>query len=275
LESQANDYILTCANISKSFGGIHALKNVQLKIKRGQVHALLGENGAGKSTLMKIVIGLYKPDSGQMTFEGQPYSPNGPADALRKGISMVHQELNPEPHLSIAENIFLNREHTVKGLPFLNKKETNRQALEILQKFEFDKDPKTLMETLTLAEVQMIEIIKAVSCDAKVIIMDEPTSSLDSEETQRLFRTIRGLKEKGVSIIYISHRMEEIFEICDEVSVFRDGEYVCTRPLDGVTKQELVSLMVGHTVKDIFPKIECEIGKPVFKVENFFRQWFP
>lgn len=271
---QSNDYILTCSGIGKAFGGTQALKNVQLNIKKGEVHALLGENGAGKSTLMKIVIGLYKPDTGTMTFEGKPYHASGPADALRKGISMVHQELNPEPHLSIAESIFLNREHTIKGLPFLNKKETNRQAAKILKNFDIDKDPKTLMEDLTLAEVQMIEIIKAVSCDARIIIMDEPTSSLDSEETQHLFRTIRDLKEKGVSIIYISHRMEEIFEICDQVSVFRDGEFVNTCPIAGVSKQELISMMVGRTVKNIFPKTECEIGKTVLKVENLSGKGF-
>lgn len=274
MEGQNNDYILECSGISKAFGGTQALKNVQLHVKKGEVHALLGENGAGKSTLMKCVIGLHKQDEGTMIFEGKPYVTSGPADALRKGISMVHQELNPEPHLSIAESIFLNREHTIKGLPFLNKKETNRQAEIILKRFGINKDPKTLMEELTLADVQMIEIIKAVSCDARIIIMDEPTSSLDSEETQHLFKTIRELKEKGVSIIYISHRMEEIFEICDTVSVFRDGEYVNTCPLKGVTNQELISMMVGRTVKNIFPKIECEIGKPVFRVENLSGKGF-
>lgn len=274
MEGQKNDYILECSGISKAFGGTQALKNVQLHIKKGEVHALLGENGAGKSTLMKIVIGLYKPDEGNMVFEGQPYVTSGPADALRKGISMVHQELNPEPHLSIAESIFLNREHTVKGLPFLSKKETNRQAEMILKRFGIDKDPRTLMEELTLADVQMIEIIKAVSCDARIIIMDEPTSSLDSEETQHLFKTIRELKEKGVSVIYISHRMEEIFEICDMVSVFRDGEYVNSCPLEGVTNQELIAMMVGRTVKNIFPKTDCEIGETVFKVENLSGKGF-
>jgi ribose transport system ATP-binding protein/inositol transport system ATP-binding protein len=274
LEEQNKDYILECTGISKAFGGTQALKNVQLQIKKGEVHALLGENGAGKSTLMKIVIGLHKPDEGEMVFEGQRYAANGPADALRKGISMVHQELNPEPHLSIAESIFLNREHTMKGLPFLNKKETNRQAGIILKRFGIEKDPRTLMEELTLAEVQMIEIIRAVSCDARIIIMDEPTSSLDSEETQHLFHTIRELKEKGVSIIYISHRMEEIFEICDRVSVFRDGEYVNSCPLEGVTNEELIAMMVGRQVKSIFPKIECEIGETVLKVENLSGKGF-
>ena len=199
-----NEYILECEGICKSFGGTQALKDVQLHIRPGEVHALLGENGAGKSTLMKAIIGLHKPDAGTITYMGKPYSVKGPAEALKAGISMIHQELNPEPYLTIAESIFLKREDT-KGI-FLNKKKQNQRAEEILKKFDFPYGPTTLMKELTLAQVQMIEIIKAVSCDSKVIIMDEPTSSLDSEETEHLFKTIRELKEKGVAIIYISHR---------------------------------------------------------------------
>lgn len=263
-----NEYILECEGISKAFGGTQALSNVQLHIKPGEVHALLGENGAGKSTLMKIIIGLYKADSGSIVFGGKPYSARGPADAMAAGISMIHQELNPEPYLTIAESIFLNREDVKKGMPFLDKKKTNARAEQILKQFEFPKSAKTMMEDLTLAQVQMVEIIKAVSCDARVIIMDEPTSSLDSEETEHLFSTIRDLKEKGVAIIYISHRMEEIFEICDRVSVFRDGQYVGSRSMEGVTTKELISMMVGRTVDNVFPKQSCPIGNVVFRVEE-------
>ena len=181
---------------------------------------------------------------------------------------MIHQELNPEPYLTIAESIFLNREDVKKGMPFLDKKKTNARAEQILKQFEFPKSAKTMMEDLTLAQVQMVEIIKAVSCDARVIIMDEPTSSLDSEETEHLFSTIRDLKEKGVAIIYISHRMEEIFEICDRVSVFRDGQYVGSRSMEGVTTKELISMMVGRTVDNVFPKQSCPIGNVVFRVEE-------
>ena len=272
--NNVNDYIFECSNISKAFGGTQALKDVELHIKKGEVHALLGENGAGKSTLMKIIIGLYKADEGSMTFEGKPYIVNGPADAINTGISMIHQELNPEPHLSIAESIFLNREDTFGKTPFLNKKATNERAAEILKKFDFKMSPKILMEDLTLAQVQMIEIIRAVSCNARLIIMDEPTSSLDSNETEHLFKTIRDLKAKGVSIIYISHRMEEIFEICDSVSVFRDGRYIESRPMNGVTTDELISLMVGRTVKNVFPKVDCEIGETVLKAENISGKGF-
>ena len=213
-------YILNCDGISKSFGGTHALKKVQLHVKPGEVHALLGENGAGKSTLMKIVIGLYTQDEGTMTFQGKPYQARGPVDAIKAGISMIHQELNPEPHLTIAESIFLNREDT-KGL-LLDKKKTNEKAQKILDDFGFPYPATTVIGKLKLADVQMVEIIKAVSTDAKMIIMDEPTSSLDQTETERLFEVIRDLKKKGVSIIYISHRMSSC-RFCDRIIVLSGG----------------------------------------------------
>ncbi|MEG2938727.1 MAG: ATP-binding cassette domain-containing protein, partial [Oscillospiraceae bacterium] len=173
-----DDYILNVDGISKAFGGTKALIDVQLHVKKGEVHALLGENGAGKSTLMNIIIGLYKSDKGTIEFEGKPYVVRGPVDAMQKGIAMVHQELNPEPHLTVAENIFLHRED-MRG-PFLNKKVQNERAQKILDQFDVAYNAKTLMKELTLAQVQMAEIIKAVSCNARLIIMDEPTSSLDS-----------------------------------------------------------------------------------------------
>lgn len=262
----AEEYILECNGISKAFGGTQALKDVQLRLKKGEVHALLGENGAGKSTLMKIIIGLYKADEGSILFDGRPYLARGPADAIAKGISMIHQELNPEPYLTIAESIFLNREDTM-GF-WLNKKLTNEKAKQILEDFGFKKSPLTVMEDLTLAEAQMIEIIRAVSCNAKVIIMDEPTSSLDSEETEHLFRTIRDLQKKGVAIIYISHRMDEIYKICNTVSIFRDGTYIDTHGVNDVSREELISEMVGRKVANVFPKTECEIGDVVFRAEN-------
>lgn len=267
-----NNFILNCEGISKAFGGTQALKDVQLHIRAGEVHALLGENGAGKSTLMKIVIGLIKQDTGTMEFEGKPYQANGPVDALKSGISMIHQELNPEPYLTVAESIFLKREST-KGF-LLDKKTQNQKCEELLRKFDVPYTAKTMMKDLTLAQIQMVEIIKAVSCDARLIIMDEPTSSLDSTETDHLFDTIRDLKKKGVAIIYISHRMEEIFEICDHVSVFRNGTYVDTKSMVGVTREELISMMVGREVKNVFPKVDCEIGETVFKVEGLCGKGF-
>ncbi len=268
-----NEYILSCEGISKSFGGTHALRNVQLHVKPGEVHALLGENGAGKSTLMKIVIGLYSQDEGSMTFDGKPYQAKGPVDAIKAGISMIHQELNPEPHLTIAESIFLNREDT-RGKFFLNKKKQNERTEKILKDFEFPYPATTLIRNLTLAEVQMVEIIKAVSTNAKLIIMDEPTSSLDSKETDHLFDVIRDLKKKGVAIIYISHRMEEIFEICEQVSVFRDGEFIDSKPLNDVSREDLIAMMVGRKVENIFPKVDCKIGDVVFRAEGLTGKGF-
>lgn len=269
-----SDTIFECTGIYKSFGGTRALHDVRLSVKRGEVLALLGENGAGKSTLMKCIIGLHRPDGGNMFFQGRPYSVRGPAEAIEAGISMIHQELNPEPHLSVAETIFLNREDTYGKIPLLNKKETNRKAQEILDAFHFHIKATTLMQDLTLAQIQMIEIVRAVSCNASLIIMDEPTSSLDSEETKRLFDTIRGLKAKGASVIYISHRMEEIFEICDRVSIFRDGRYIDTREIGDVSRDDLISKMVGRTIKSVFPKVDCPIGEAVLKVEGFSGKGF-
>ena len=271
-EGRGNDYILECEGLSKSFGGTKALQDVELHIRRGEVHALVGENGAGKSTLMKAIIGLHKADSGTILFEGQPYKVNGPAEAIKKGITMIHQELNPEPHLTVAENIFLHNED-MNGI-FLNKKETNRKAVQILERFNFHISPTMLVGDLTLAQAQMIEIMKAVNTNAKLVIMDEPTSSLDNDETQRLFETIHQLKEQGVSVVYISHRMEEIFSICDTVSVFRDGRFIDCKPISEVTEQSLISMMVGREVGNVYPEKKCPIGDVVFKVEGLTGKGF-
>ncbi len=268
------EYILDCHDITKTFGGTKALKGVQFRLKKGQVHALIGENGAGKSTLMNIICGLLQPNSGSIEFEGKPYSVSTPVDAINAGIAMIHQELNPQPYLSIAENIFLNREDSYRGTGLLDKRATNRKAQDILDKFDVRLNPKTHMEHLTIAQMQMIEIIKAVSTNARLVLMDEPTSSLDSEESKRLFRTIRELQGKGVTVVYISHRMDEIFEICDSYSVFRDGMFIDSGNIADVTKDEIISLMVGRDVESVFPKTECTIGDVVFKAEKLTGKGF-
>ena len=272
MSEQSREYILECEGISKAFGGTQALKDVQLHVRPGEVHALLGENGAGKSTLMKIVIGLYHQDSGTMTFDGKPYQARGPVDAIKSGISMIHQELNPEPHLTIAESIFLKREDR-KGI-FLDKRRQNERTQKILDEFGFPYPATTLIRDLKLADVQMVEIIRAVSTNAKMIIMDEPTSSLDAQETEHLFKVIRDLKAQGVAIIYISHRMAEIYEICDTVSVFRDGQYIATSALKDVTNDDLIAMMVGRRVENQFPKVDCPIGDVVFKAEHLSGKGF-
>ncbi len=272
MSEQSREFILECEGISKAFGGTQALKNVQLHVRPGEVHALLGENGAGKSTLMKIVIGLYHQDSGSMVFDGKPYQARGPVDAINSGISMIHQELNPEPHLTIAESIFLKREDH-RGI-FLDKRRQNERTQKILDDFGFPYPATTLIRDLKLADVQMVEIIRAVSTNAKMIIMDEPTSSLDAQETEHLFKVIRDLKAQGVAIIYISHRMAEIYEICDTVSVFRDGEFIGSSALKDVTNDDLIAMMVGRRVENQFPKVDCPIGDVVFKAEHLSGKGF-
>lgn len=266
------EYILECHDLSKSFGGTHALSNVDIMIRPGTVHALMGENGAGKSTLMKCIIGLHAQDSGTITFEGEPYSIRNPAEAAMRGVAMVHQELNVEPYLTIAENIYLHRED-VSG-PFLNKKATLKRAQKLLDDFGFDAPAKMEMQSLPLAKAQMVEIIKAVSQNARLIIMDEPTSSLDSEETEHLFQTIRNLKAQGKTIVYISHRMEEIYQICDDYTVFRDGRSVGAGRVADITSADLITLMVGREVKNVFPKTECEIGEVALEVKNLTGKGF-
>ena len=268
----ADEWILECQNLTKTFGGIKALKDVEIHVKKGEVHALVGENGAGKSTLMKVIIGLEKADSGTILFEGNHFKANSPAEAISKGITMIHQELNPEPYLTVAENIFLHSED-VRGI-VLNKKETNRKAAEVLKEFKLNVSPRYLVEGLTLAQAQVIEIIKAVHRNAKLVIMDEPTSSLDSEETQQLFSIIRKLKNDGVSVIYISHRMEEIFGICDRVSVFRDGRFIDCKSISEVTPQSLITMMVGREVSSVFPKVDCKIGDVALRGEHLSGKGF-
>ena len=269
---ESDTYFFEAKGIKKAFGGTQALKSAQLQVKKGEVLALLGENGAGKSTLMKIIIGLERADAGEMFIDGKPYIARGPIEAMHAGISMIHQELNTEPYLTVAENIFLNREDT-KGI-FLDKKETVRKTKKLMEDFGFSIHPETEMGKLSIAEAQMVEIIKAASCNAKMVIMDEPTSSLDNAETERLFKIIADLKSKGVSIIYISHRLEEIYKIADRAAVFRDGEYITTQEIEGLSQSQIISYMVGHEVKDLYPKVEADIGDVVLEVKNLSGKGF-
>jgi inositol transport system ATP-binding protein len=267
-----NNYILAVKGISKSFFGVHALENVDLMVKKGEVHALVGENGAGKSTLMKIIMGQQPPDSGSIVYDGKDVSIDTPAKALKLGISMIYQELNPIPYMSIADNIFLGRE-VMSRVPFLvNKKKLNEMAHTLLKRFNVALHPGMLMSDLSIAQIQMIEIVKAVSYDSKLIIMDEPTSSLSDEEVKELFRIIENLREKGVSIIYISHRMEEIFQLSDRVTVLRDGSYIGTDETRNVTQATLISMMVGRELKNLFPKKDIKIEEPVLEVKNLTRK---
>ena len=256
-DANMSETILKMQGIQKYFPGVHALDDAQLEVRSGEVMALIGENGAGKSTLMKILTGIYPKDGGTVELFGEEVSINGPRDAQAKGISIVHQELNLMQDLTVAENIFIGRE-TSKGL-FLNKAEQNRKTEELLQSLHLDISPKTVVRRLTVAKQQMVEIAKALSYNnTKILIMDEPSTALTESEIEDLFTFIRRLKETGVGIIYISHRMNELFQITDRITVMRDGQYVGTVDTDKTTMDEIVKMMVGRVIFEE-PKVKSNV----------------
>ncbi|WP_373893820.1 sugar ABC transporter ATP-binding protein [Virgibacillus sp. CBA3643] len=240
--------------ITKTFPGVKALDNVNLAVKNGTVHALMGENGAGKSTLMKILAGIYKPDSGEIILDGAQVSFREPNDALESGISMIHQELSPIREMSIAENIYLGREPCKPLSRFVDFKELYKQTTQLLNKVGVNFNPREKIKNLSVAEMQMVEIAKAISYDSKIIIMDEPTSAITDKEVERLFKLIEVLKQQDKGIIYISHKMDEIFEITDEITVFRDGSYIGTEITNETNKDALIQMMVGRKLTNLFPK---------------------
>lgn len=261
------NYRLEISHMSKLFPGVKALDDVSLRVKPGTVHALIGENGAGKSTLMKCLFGIYQPESGTIVLDGEQVSIRNTNDALRLGISMIHQELIPVPYRNVIDNIWVGRFAT-KGL-FVDEAKMYQKTEKLIRDLEFDISPKTLAKDLSVSQLQAIEIAKAVSYDARVVIMDEPTSSLTVAETEHLLRIIRKLKAEGRSIIYISHRLEEIFAVADEVTVMRDGQYIGTWDIDDINIAKLINLMVGRDMKERFPPRESELGnEPILEVKN-------
>lgn len=264
--------ILCVKNVSKSFPGVQALKGVNLRVYPGEVHALLGENGAGKSTLMKIVLGMYQPSSGEMECKGRKYAPKSPAEALANGISMIHQEISLVPTTTVSENIWIGRESRFGNKVFINKKKQNEATDEILKRLGLHIKPSAVVSGLSIAEMQLVEIARAVSYDSDIIIMDEPTSALTDDEVDKLYDIIDSLKKQGKAVIYISHKFDEIFHICDRATVFRDGEYIDENMIAEVTEEMLVSKMVGRKMDDMFPKLEIEIGEPVLEVEHLQRK---
>lgn len=238
--------ILTMTDIDKSFAGVHALKKAKLELKTGEVHALMGENGAGKSTLMKILTGIYSKDSGKIVYEGKEVEYKNPKEAQSAGIVIVHQELNMMNHLTVAQNLFIGRE--AMGGIFINDGAMNKKAKELFKLLNIDINPKETMGNLTVGRQQMVEIAKAISSDAKVIVFDEPTAALTEKEIEDLFKIIRDLRAKDIGIIYISHRMDEIKKITDRVTVMRDGEYVGTVDSQTSTKDDIINMMVGRVV---------------------------
>ena len=267
-----SEYVLEMTGVSKSFPGVKALDNVQLKLRPGKVHALMGENGAGKSTLMKCMFGIYKMDQGQILMDGQPVTIDDPMDALKKGIAMVHQELQPIPARTVGENIFLGRYPMKKALgfiPMVDHAKMYADTADLLKKVRMNFDPKQKVGELSVSQMQSVEIAKAVSANCRVLILDEPTSSLTANEVEALFRIINDLKAEGVAIVYISHKMDEILRIGDEVTIMRDGRYIGTWEASELTTDRIITLMVGRELTNLYPKRENVPGEVIFEVKDF------
>jgi len=264
------EFLLEMNGISKEFPGVKALDDVTLKVRPGTVHALMGENGAGKSTLMKCLFGIYKQDTGEIILDGQQLVINNSKDALNYGISMIHQELHPVPHRNIMENVWLGRFPT-KGFgpfQFIDHTKMYADTAALFKQLDIDLDPQALVKTLSVSKIQSIEIAKAVSFNSKIIVMDEPTSSLTGTEVEQLFKIIRDLRRRGVSIIYISHKMEEILQISDDVTIMRDGKYIGTWNAAQLTTNLIISKMVGRDLTNRFPERSHVPGTVVLRVEN-------
>ena len=266
----AEEYVLQMCNISKSFGGTYACSNVNFNVSPGTVHALLGENGAGKSTLMKVLAGVYNADSGEIYYKGKKVDIRSTKDAEACGIYMIYQELNLVPDISVAENIFLGREPRKKG-GLMDYKTLYSKTREILAEMNLHIDPRTPVKDLSMAQSQMVEISRALMAKADVVIMDEPTTAITNQETEELFRQIRKLTAAGVSILYISHRLQEVAEIGDRVFVMRDGAYVDTVPAKTTARDDLIKMMVGREIGDLFPKQYSEPGEELLRAEHISR----
>lgn len=264
--------ILRMQGIGKSFPGVRALDDVNFEILPGEVHALMGENGAGKSTLMKILAGAYQADSGQIFLDGQPVTIHSPQEATKLRIEIIYQEFNLVPQLTVAENIFLGREPSAALPGWLDGKKMHDNAQTLMDGLGANLDVRTRVSKLSVAMQQMVEIAKATSRKSRILVMDEPSATLTEHELENLYRLIRQLKEDGVSIVYISHRMDEVFSICDRITVLRDGKTVGTKAKDEVSPDELIRMMVGRTLEDNFPKVTAEVGATVLEVQNLTRE---
>ncbi len=253
-------------HIHKRFPGVYALNDVNYELRAGEVHALLGENGAGKSTLIKVLGGIYHPEEGEIYIDGKKVAIHGVRDAQDNGIAIIHQELVLVPHMTVAENIFLGREHGSGML--INRKKMTEEAQALLDAQEINIDAGALIKNLTIAQQQMVEIVKAISYNSKILVMDEPTSSISDKEVAFLFQTMRKLTDKGVGIVYISHKMSELEEICDRVTIMRDGQYVGTKVVKETTKDDLIAMMVGRELTNYYTRDYQEAGETLLKCEH-------
>jgi len=258
--------VLEMKNITKTFPGVKALDKVNFSLRKGEVHALLGENGAGKSTLMKVLNGIHKRDQGEIIVKGQSVEFEGTKEAQNAGLAIIHQELELIPHLNVAENIYLGRED--RNSIFIDYKKLYQNTADVLDMLGVEIDPKAKINDLNIGSQQMVEIAKAVSQQAEILVMDEPTSSLTNQEIEILFKLIERLKKQDIAIVYISHRLEEVFEICDRVTVLRDGQFVGEVETSETNEDELIKMMVGRTIEDRFPKMRFNPGEEILKVDN-------
>lgn len=263
---QQSEWLLEMIDVSKSFPGVKALDNVNLRVRPHSVHALMGENGAGKSTLLKCLFGIYEKDQGKIFFKGQEINFASSKEALENGVSMVHQELNLVLQRTVMDNMWLGR-YPTKGL-FIDHGKMYDDTKRIFDELDIDIDPKVKVATLSVSQMQMIEIAKAFSYDAKIVIMDEPTSSLTEKEVNHLFKIINKLKDKGCGIVYISHKMEEIFQLCDEITILRDGQWVATQPLKGMTMDQIIGMMVGRELTQRFPEKTNQPKEVILEIEH-------
>jgi len=260
-------------HISKSFPGVKALDDVNLSVKAGTVHALMGENGAGKSTLMKCLFGVYHKDEGQIYLNGEEVNFKDSKEALEHGVAMVHQELNQALKRNVMDNMWLGRFPKMDNLPFVSEKKMYERTMEVFKDLNIDVDPKKVMSEMPVSQRQMVEIAKAVSYNAKVIVFDEPTSSLTEVEVEHLFRIINDLRSRGCGIIYISHKMDEILRISDEITIMRDGKYITTRDAKNITMNEIIKLMVGREITNVYPPKDNVVGEPLLEVRGLTAEY--
>jgi rhamnose transport system ATP-binding protein len=269
-EEAADELAVALRNVHKAFGGVRALRGVDLALRRGEIHALVGENGAGKSTLVRILGGVHQPDEGEVMTDGVEVHLHAPADAHARGVAVIYQEPALFPDLDIAENIYMGRQP--RNRLGIDWREMYREVNELLASFGVALDARTPVQGLSVADQQLVEIAKALSLDAQVVVMDEPTAALSSRETEQLFGIVRGLRERGVAVLFISHRLEEVFELADSVTVLRDGEHVITAPASELDTAKLIRHMVGRELGELFPKEAAEISDPVLEVRGLTRE---
>ena len=269
-----SDYILELKDITKIFPGVRALDKVSFQLKHGEIHALMGENGAGKSTFIKVITGVHLPNEGQIYIDGKQVSFKNPKDAQNHSIAAIYQHGTCYAHLSITENIFTGHEIFKKPFGFLDWKSMHEKASEIMRSLGSNLDVHTPMGSLTVAERQVVEIAKAISTGAKILIMDEPTAALSKRESEDLYKTTLRLRDEGVSVIIISHRFEDMYRLCDRVTVFRDSKYIGTWGVNDITNEKLIAAMVGREINQVYPKVKAKIGKEVLRVENLSRKGY-